>query len=72
MAAETWLALAQGAPLNPQAPRLYIRVIEQYRQAGFRQRLVEAETAFARRYGRHSEFWKQHDSQAYGDVLEEL
>jgi tetratricopeptide (TPR) repeat protein len=71
-AAETWLALAQDAPLNPQAPRLYMRAIEQYRQAGFRQRVVEAETAFARRYGMHSEFWKQHDPQAYADVLEEL
>jgi tetratricopeptide (TPR) repeat protein len=71
-AAETWLALAQGAPLSPEAPRLYIRAIEQYRRAGFRQRVVEAETAFARRYGMHSEFWKQHTPQAYADVLEEL
>ena len=71
-AARTWLALVQRAPGSSRAPRLYIKVIELYRQAGFRQRVVEIETQFVRRYGMHGDFWQQHSPQAFPDVLKQL
>jgi tetratricopeptide (TPR) repeat protein len=71
-AARTWLALVRRAPRSANAPRLYIKVIELYRQAGFRQRVVETETVFARRYGMRGNFWEQHSSQEFTDVLRQL
>ena len=69
-AARTWLALAARAPGSTEAPRLYVKAIEIYRRAGFRQRVVETETLFVRRYGMFSEFWQQHTPDAFQDVLQ--
>ncbi len=71
-AARTWLALVRRAPGSSQAPRIYIKVIELYRQAGFRQRVVETETVFVRRYGMQGDYWEQHSPQAFPDVLGQL
>ena len=71
-AARTWLALAARAPRSAEAPRLYIRVIDIYRKAGFRQRVLETEAAFVRRYGMSSNFWQQHAPQDFPDVQLQL
>jgi tetratricopeptide (TPR) repeat protein len=71
-AARTWLALAARTPRSSETPQLYIRVIEIYRRAGFRQRVVETETVFVRRYGLSSDFWAQHSPRAFPDVLQQL
>ena len=68
-AARTWIALAQRDPLTAQAPRLVVRAIELYRQAGFQQRVLETETVFVRDYGLDSAFWSVHSTQDFPDVL---
>ncbi|MGD8618406.1 MAG: tetratricopeptide repeat protein, partial [Gammaproteobacteria bacterium] len=71
-AARTWLALAQRAPLGPEAPRLVMRAISLYRQAAFQQRVAETETLFVQEYGTGSDFWKVHPKQDFPDVLQVL
>ena len=71
-AARTWLALAARTSRGSETPRLYIKVIEVYRKAGFRQRVVETETVFVRRYGLSGDYWEQHSPQAFPDVLQQL
>ena len=71
-AARAWQALAQRDPLGPKAPRLSARAISLYRQAGFQQRVVEAETVFVQDYGTGSDFWAVHSPQDFPDVLQVL
>jgi len=71
-AARTWRVLAQRDPLGPEAPRLTARAISLYRQAGFRQRVVETEAAFVHDYGMDSDFWTVHSPRDYPDVQQLL
>jgi len=71
-AARTWQVLAQRAPLGPEAPRLVMRAISLYRQAGFQQRVTETETLFVQEYGMGSDFWTLHPKQDFPDVLQVL
>ena len=71
-AARTWRALAQRNPLGPEAPRLIAQAISLYQQAGFRQRVVEAETVFVHSYGMGSDFWTVHAPADFPDVLQVL
>ena len=71
-AARTWLVLAQRAPLGPAAPRLSARAISLYQQAGFQERVIEAETLFVHDYGMGSEFWTVHAPPDFPDVLQVL
>jgi len=71
-AARTWRVLAQRAPLEANAPRLTARAISLYRQAGFQQRVVEAETVFVQAYGMDEDFWTVHAPQDFPDVLQVL
>ncbi len=71
-AARTWLALAQRDPLGTEAPGLIARAINLYRQAGFRQRVVETETVFVHDYGTGSDFWTVHALHDFPDVQQQL
>jgi tetratricopeptide (TPR) repeat protein len=71
-AARTWRALALRDPIGTEAPRLTARAISLYRQAGFQQRLVEAERVFVHDYGMGSDFWMVHSPQDFPEVLQVL
>ena len=71
-AAGTWLVLAQRDPLGPEAPRLAARAIGLYRQAGFRQRVVDTEAVFVHDYGMGSEFWTRHSPGDFPDIQQVL
>jgi len=71
-AAGIWRELAQRAPLEPNAPRLTARAISLYRQAGFQQRVLETETAYAHAFGMGGDFWTVHSPQDFPDVLQVL
>ncbi|MGB5607388.1 MAG: tetratricopeptide repeat protein [Gammaproteobacteria bacterium] len=71
-AARTWRVLAQRDPLGSEAPRLTARALSLYRQAGFQQRLVEAEAVFVHDYGMSSDFWGVHSPEDFPDVLQVL
>ncbi len=71
-AATTRLALAERLGDSAAAPRLYIEVIGIYRQAGFRERLLETHAAFVGRYGLDGGFWDTHERAALADVVAQL
>lgn len=71
-AAATWQALAQRDPLGAEAPRLLMRAIQLYREAGFESPGVELETAFGQRYGLGRDFWMVHALQDFPDVVQAL
>ena len=71
-AAGTRLALAARFPDSADAPRLYIEVIRSYRQAGFRERLMETHAAFTGQYDLDRSFWDHHQPTDLPDVVEQL
>jgi tetratricopeptide (TPR) repeat protein len=68
-AVETWLALAQRAPLDPQAPQLTARAIKLYRQAGFNQRALELQAGLVESYGMNSEFWALYTPAEFPELI---
>jgi tetratricopeptide (TPR) repeat protein len=68
-AVETWLALAQRAPLDPQAPQLTARAIELYRQAGFNQRALELQAGLVQSYDMNNEFWALHSPAEFPELI---
>ena len=71
-AARTWLVLAQRDPDSPQAPRLYLKVIRLYEDAGLEQPLRETRIAFVEHYGPGSAFWDNNPPAAFPEVRESL
>jgi tetratricopeptide (TPR) repeat protein len=51
------------------APRLYIDVIRIYRQAGFRDRLMETHAAFVEHFAPGNDFWRHHAPADFPDVV---
>ena len=71
-AATTRLALAERVAGSATAPRLYIEVIGIYRQAGFRERLMQTHAAFVERYAPDSDFWRERAPAELPDVTRQL
>ncbi|MDJ0890209.1 MAG: tetratricopeptide repeat protein [Gammaproteobacteria bacterium] len=71
-AARTYLALVERDPLRPEAPRLYMDVIELYRKAGLRDSVLATERAFVRNYSLNGAFWERHSPKAFPDVRQGL
>lgn len=67
-------ALAYGTfvrlhPFHQASPRFDMRIIEIYKQGGFPKLVVDANKAFARKYGLKSEYWQHFEVAAYPEVL---
>ena len=71
-AAVTYLALAQRAPQDRRAPRLFVESIRLYRQAGSVNKVLEAQAAFVDGYGPASGFWERRSMLACPAVSEAL
>ncbi|MGD8955877.1 MAG: tetratricopeptide repeat protein [Chromatiaceae bacterium] len=71
-AAVTYLALAQRAPQDRRAPRLFVESIRLYRQAGSVNKVLETQAAFVDGYGPASGFWEHRSMLACPAVLEAL
>ena len=71
-AATTRLALAERVAGSATAPRLYIEVIGIYRQAGFREPLMQTHAAFVERYAPDSDLWRERTPAELPDVTRQL
>ena len=71
-AARTWLALAQNDPDSPLAPRLYLKAMSAYEEAGLEQPLRETRIAFLGYYGPDSGFWARNPRAGFADVWQNL
>ncbi len=71
-AAVTYLALAQRAPQDRRAPRLFVESIRLYRQAGLVNKVLEAQAAFVGGYGLASGFWEHRSVRKCPAVLAAL
>ena len=68
-AAETWLFIAQRAPLSEDAPTLTARAVRVYREAGFERLAFETSRQLVDAYGPRSEFWLHHEKRGYPEEL---
>jgi len=71
-AAVTYLALAQRAPQDRRAPRLFVESIRLYRQAGLVSKVLETQAAFVDGYGPASGFWEHRSARSCPAVLASL
>jgi len=71
-AAVTYLALAERAPQDRRAPRLFVESIRLYGQAGLVNKVLETQAAFVSGYGPASEFWEQRSLSACPEILASL
>ncbi|MGB5776097.1 MAG: tetratricopeptide repeat protein [Sedimenticolaceae bacterium] len=71
-AAVTYLALAQRAPQDRRAPRLFVESIRLYRLAGLANKALETQAAFVDGYGLASGFWEHRSVSACPAVLASL
>lgn len=63
--AETWETFVAHNPDDPQAPMLYLRAIDTYRDAGFVSEIEPRKRVFIERYGRGGEFYAAHGAEVF-------
>ncbi|MEM9101466.1 MAG: tetratricopeptide repeat protein [Pseudomonadota bacterium] len=68
-AAQTYAAYIEEHPFDRRSPALQTRIIEVYNQGGFPSLILPAKEAFAKNYGRSSEFWQRSDENTRQELL---
>jgi TolA-binding protein len=71
-AARTFQSFVELHPAHRQAPHFQMRVIETYEQGRFPTLVLQAKEDFVERYQLQGDFWKHHDVQDSGQVLDAL
>jgi outer membrane protein assembly factor BamD (BamD/ComL family) len=71
-AAETYALFADSHPQHREAPLFQSRVIDVYKQAGFRERVLAEKQSFIERYAPAAAYWQQHDPAESPEVLAQV
>lgn len=68
-AAQAYQAFVRRYPFHRSSPRFDMRVIEIYKEGGFPRLVIDANKAFARKYGLRSEYWQHFQVESFPEVL---